>query len=332
MRTYFPLSLLLLSALPLATASHAAQYCVTSDANFRTALTAAAQSPEADQIRFVRSTIELNANLDPGIKVEGNLQLRGGYAFGCASRASEKHFTRINGNAFQIRLLMRGAVDLDVEQMHFYGLDQFVVGDNVAEPQGTYGEVRVTRSAFREFGTGPIFSLLRHDLRISNSLFTDNEWGVSVEGFYNSGTGVSTRIDLINCTVVNNDIGVLVQPGSTGARTTPPSIVNSIISGNLLSDLALDQPTILRYSMYRTLALSGQGALHSNSYANLTSAPMLDSNFVPRPLSPAIDSGDDSVLGYPIMPPDFAGNVRKRGLHVDRGALEVQPIFVFPVP
>ena len=326
-------SYLLLSLLPFAAASQAAQYCVSSDADLRTAVIAAAQSPEADQIRFVRSTIALNGDVDPGIKVEGNVQLRGGYASGCASRASEKHVTRINGNDYRINFLMRGAADLDVEQMRFYGLDQFVVGDNIAEPQGPYGEVRITRSAFREFRNGPIFTLLRHHLRISNSLFADNEAGVSVEGFYNSNVGISTRIELVNCTVMQNEFGVQVLSGSTGATTTPPSIVNRIISGNLYADLALDQPTIVRHSMYRTLELSGQGALHSNSYANLSSAPMLDSNFLPRSQSPAIDSGDDSAIGYPIIPPDFAGKPRKRGPHVDRGALEVQPpSVVFPFP
>lgn len=324
---------LLLSLFPFAAASHAAQYCVTSGAGFRDALVAAAQSPEADQIRFIRGALALDGNVDAGIKVEGSLQLRGGYAAGCGSRLDPGHVTRIDGNGFDIRLLLRRASSLDVEQMHFHGLDRFSAGSNVAETAGTYGVIRITRSAFREFGGGPAFDPLRHDVRISNSLFADNDWGVSLESYYNTSAGLSSRIEVVNCTLVNNGVGLIVQEGTTGAGATPTTIVNSIIADNLDADLSLARPTIVRHSLYRVLDLSGAGALHANSQANLGSAPMLDSKFVPRAGSPALDSGDDSVLGYPFILPDFAVKVRKVGTHVDRGALEKQaaaPVFPFP--
>jgi hypothetical protein len=324
--------LLLLSLLPFAAASHAANYCVTSGAGFRDALVAAAQSGDADQIRFVRGAIALDGPVDAGIKIEGSLQLRGGYAAGCESRLDPKHVSRIDGNGFDIRMLLRRASNLDVEQMHFHGLERFTAASNVAETAGIYGVIRITRSAFREFGHGPVFDPLRHDVRISNSLFADNEWGVSLASYYNVSAGLSSRVEVVNSTLVNNGVGLVVHAGSTGVGATPPSIVNSIVADNLDADLSLAQSTIVRYSLYRVLELSGAGALHANSQSNLGGAPMLDSRFVPRAGSPALDSGDDSVIGYPFIPPDFAVNLRKVGAHVDRGALEKQATPVFPFP
>jgi hypothetical protein len=315
---------LLLTLLAFATASPAANYCVTSGAGFRQALAAAAPSPDADQIRFVAGAIALDADVDANTKVEGNLQLRGGYASGCLSRLDPKHVSRIDGNGFKVRIVLRRYSDLDVEQMHFHGAEEFIVGDNVAETPGPYGVVRITRSAFRDFEKGPRFPLLRHDVRISNSVFAGNDWGISLDSFHNPDTNSASRFDVINSTVVDNGVGIFVGSLIGPAASNPPTIVNSIIANNLDADLALLQPVIVRYSIVRTVDLGEDGALHANSQANLASAPMLDAKLVPLAGSPALDSGDDSVLESPFILPDFAVKLRRIGAHVDRGALEKQ--------
>jgi hypothetical protein len=320
MRRCLPLLLL-----AFATHAEAALYCVASAGEFHDALAAAAVSLEADEIRLQRATLDLAADLDAGVKIEGDLELRGGYAAGCAARASETHVTRIDGNEYSARLLMRGASDLLVERMDFRGLRYFTISDNIAEPPGApYGQIIVTRSAFRDFVQGPSLQLLRHDARVANSLFTGNSYGISLMAFHNAELQRSSELVLVNSTVVGNRRGVLVNEGSIGTGSTPPAILNTIAADNPVADLALFQPAIVRYSVFGVLQLGVGGELHIKSRENLRGSPMLDAKLQPLPGSPVIDSGDDLAVSVTLDPRDYGGRTRRVGGRVDRGAYEVQ--------
>jgi hypothetical protein len=324
-------SILLLFLLPMASVGHAAHYCVASDAGFRSALASAALSPEADEIRLVRKTIPLQDNIYASVKIAGDLQLRGGYASDCNSRLDPTHVTRIDGAGWNIALQLRRDADLDIEQLHFHGLYWLRIEDNLADTEGPHGEVRISRSAFREFGMGPHIGLMRHHARISNSLFAENDTGVSYHSPQNSSGSRPPTLEVANSTLANNDVGLWVLAGPGGSADLLPSIVNSIVADNLHADLLLEQPTIVRYSIYRQLVVDLTGALHPKSGFNLSSAPKLDAKYVPRADSPALDSGDDGALEFPTTT-DFAMRPRKVGAHVDRGALERQGGLGFPFP
>jgi predicted outer membrane repeat protein len=184
---------------------------------------------------------------------------------------------------------------------------------------------------------------------VVNSTFTGNSAGIS-GGAINSfgatvtvvnstlsansvdalfvGSGTST---VVNCTISGNSGGVSgsginVSPGGT------LNLQNTIVAGNTAGDCSATGATI----GVNSHNLIQDGSCSPAKSGNLSGNPMLgplQNNGGPTPTmallpgSPAIDAGDDSVLGSPlILTTDQrgAGFPRKLGTHVDIGALEFQ--------
>ena len=162
-------------------------------------------------------------------------------------------------------------------------------------------------------------------LTISNSTFNGNSANVGGGGALGLFGGANT---IVNCTIAGNSA---VGAGGAIAFSSPATLnlVNTIIAGNSGGDCVNSGGTITTNSHNLiqdgscSPLLSGDpklGALQNNGGQTPTVGLLTG--------SPAIDAGDDSVLGSPSsLSTDQrgAGFPRKAGAHVDIGAFEVQP-------
>jgi hypothetical protein len=311
--------------------AHSAQYCITSETALYSALMNSAISPEADDIRLVKGLININVNLDTTQKINGDLALRGGYDAGCTTRADVAAMTKVMSQNNRIRLFPRQESSITIERLDFDGLESFLVVDNITNTAGDYGLVLVSRSAFRNGHTGLLISVLRHNVRVENSLFINNNrtassTGLTVETAYNSNTGQDATASLVNCTLRGNGVGVWIGSWIAGPNLTASSIVNSISTGNVV-DVILARPTQVRYSMYGTLSSTDSGVLAAGSIRNSIANPLLDANQRPGSNSRAIDNGDSAAVPIPAKARDYYGNTRIQGQAVDIGAVEISTGF-----
>ena len=215
--------------------------------------------------------------------------------------------TKIVSQNNRIRLFPRQQSSITIERLDFDGLESFSVIDNIAEVTGDYGLVLISRSAFRNAHAGLRVSVLRHNVRVKNSLFINNNragssTGLFVETAFNSNTGQDATANVVNCTLRGNGVGAWIGSWVAGPNLTASSIVNTISTGNIV-DVILARPTQIRHSMYSTLSTSDAGALAAGSIRNSTANPLLDANHRPGLNSRAIDSGDSAAVQVLVSPP-----------------------------
>lgn len=310
----------------------AAVYCVGAETALHAALYAAKQSPEDDEIRLLSGRIGLWQDLDSMTRVEGGLQVRGGYGTGCQTRSSSATRTTLSGNGHTLRLFLRSG-DLRIERMDFTGFDSVLVTGNMSNV--ATGSIGIVRSAFRDGRNGLAVEAFGHDIRVSDSLFVGNapdvngHGGIGLRVFGSRNVVRDSEVFIHNITVVNNAVGLKVDPWYVGTVPVPRvEVVNLVGDENAVADLQMARGVELRNSMVATLVQTHGATLGTRSTGNLASDPQLDALSRPiAPNSPAIDSGDDSVVPGGLLSPklfDYAGNARRRGAAVDRGAFEVQ--------
>ena len=319
----------LLSATPCL---HAAVHCVGTESALYAALDAAKTSPEGDEIRLLTGRIELRQDLDSVTRIEGGLKVRGGYTAGCQAWPSSASRSTLSGNGHSLRLFLRSG-DLLFERMDFTGFDDVLVTGNMSNV--ATGSIDIVRSAFRDGRNGLSVEAWGHDIRVSDSLFVGNApggngyggIGLRVFGYRNAirNTGMAIH----NITAVNNAIGVQVEQWPGGTVTAPRvQVINMVADENAVADLQMARSVELRSSMVATVVQTHGATLGARSGGNLVSDPQLDALSRPiAPGSPAIDSGDGSVLARGpllVMPLDYAGYPRLLGVAIDRGAFEVQ--------
>jgi hypothetical protein len=297
----------------------AAQYCVNNSAGLVSALTSAAASAEADEVRFTQGSITINTDIVPS-QINGALSLRGGYLAGCAERASNASKTLLHGSGRKFHLFLNDH-DLLLERMDFIGQSLVSVGGNIANP--LISMILVTRSRF--LNTRLWIESYSHDVRVENSLFITG--GLRIDGFYTPVTQRYGQLSVVNCTAYGGDNGITIKqsPAEVSTPLKVPMLLNNISFGNAISDLNLRTPTLVSYNIYGTVGFAGNGGLTAQSQQNLQQDPLLDSNYRPTFGSPAIDSGTN--VAFPSGPiaqaRDYSGNARLVGSHIDRGASEV---------
>lgn len=328
-----PNRLLIAAALLCATPClHAAVYCVGAEAALYAALDAAKQSPEDDEIRLLAGRIELRQDLDSVTRIEGGLKVRGGYTTGCQAWPSNASRSTLSGNGHSLRLFLRSGA-LQIERMDFAGFDQVLVTGNMSNV--ATGSIDIVRSAFRDGRNGLVVEAWGHDIRVSDSMFVGNAPGANGDGGiglrvfgYRNGLR-NTGIAIHNITAVNNAVGLQVEHWPDGTVPAPRvQVINMVGDENAVADLQMARSVELRSSMVATLVQTHGATLGARSGGNLVSDPELDALSRPiAPGSPAIDSGDGSVLPRGpllVLPLDYAGNPRLVGVAIDRGAFEVQ--------
>lgn len=157
-------------------------------------------------------------------------------------------------------------------------------------------------------------------LTLINSTINGNFAATAVGGIINVGTAT-----LVNTTIFGNSTGSIGGPKGLDNRTTL-SLINTIIGGSQNGvDCASAGTLINSHNLVQDgscgPAVSGDpklGPLQNNGGSTFTQALL--------PGSPAIDAGDDSVLGPPFsLTTDQRGTGFPRGFgsHVDIGAFEV---------
>jgi hypothetical protein len=151
-------------------------------------------------------------------------------------------------------------------------------------------------------------------LTLTNSTISGNSTSSNAGGIDNLGAMAIT-----NSTISGNSLfGVFNHPGLT------MNLTNTIIAGSCINDSVI-------------IGVNDHNLIESGNCAPFISAkpklrPLRDNGgptltHALRRSSPAIDAGDDSVLGSPLsLTTDQrgAGFARKSGLHVDIGAFEFQ--------
>jgi hypothetical protein len=314
---------LLCMTIAFATHASAAQYCVSSDTGLVSALSSAAASLEADEIRLVQGNISVNSDIAPN-QINGALSLRGGYLSGCSTRPSSGSKTVLSGTARNFYLFLNDD-NLLIERLDFVGQSLVSISGNIANP--LISMILVTRSRF--LNAPFLIASYSHDVRVENSLFVGG--GLKIEGYYTGFTQRYGAISVVNCTSVGAATGIsLLQAWGPSSIVPPaPVLLNTISYGNT-TDLDLRTPTLLSHNIYRSIHLEQNGLVTSQSQANLRVDPMLDANYRPVLSSPAINSGSNDA--FPLGPiekvVDYAGNPRRVGAAIDRGAYETTGVML----
>jgi hypothetical protein len=229
--------------------------------------------------------------------------------------------------------------------------NSFFSGNSAADAGGIYniGEATITGSTFStnfaNAGRGVIENATLFTAEtVSNCTVSGNVAitagsGIPANGFFNF---VGTA-NINNSTFSGNEGGISIQFGTT-------NVENTISAGNTLSDVTsafFDGFTSLGHNLigkaaFTTGFINGVNGDQVGSMASPINPKLgpLQNNGGPTPTmallpgSPAIDAGDDSVLGSPLfLTTDQRGPgfPRKSGLHVDIGAFEVQVRVQAPV-
>jgi predicted outer membrane repeat protein len=227
----------------------------------------------------------------------------------------------------------------------FSGNSAKYAGGGISAYSPIISEVQVTNSTFSDNsagaqggGIGQVASQGLLQLVASNCTFTVNSSG-------GDGGGINlfrAAAYLTNDTITDNSAavggGVFCGPGTF-------YVINSIVAGNTASSTAPDSFAFIWSRGHNLIGnASGRGSHFVASDLVGTAdnpidpllAPLGDyggptQTMPPRPGSPAIDAGDDSVLASPYnLTTDQrgAGYPRQFGSHVDIGAYEVGPSYL----
>lgn len=314
----------------------AADYCVASTAQLRTALEAAAASAEDDVIKLVRGDY---AFTDSGLSVspiKGGLVLRGGHASGCPvlGRSLDPATTRLYSSTPQARgisLSPGSGADLEIDGLSFVDLMAVSLTAAGNLPTAASGRIWVRRSRFIGNRRGLDVFSAHKDVRIENCVFLDNE----SLGFHGTDDDIALTIthlaaaqapisvDVLFNTVLGSRRALWIEGG--GPFESNPRVQNNI----LRSTLAGTDPYALRVDAAQVAATNniwgpvlatGGGAVSTN-LLNVDADPQLGAGWVPTAGSPALNSGTDFVAGG-VPATDHDGGPRTVGSRPDRGALE----------
>jgi hypothetical protein len=207
-----------LSLLLIPVSGQAAQFCVNNSSALIQALTTAAQSPEADDIRLLQGSYLLSGNVS--FVVRGSLDLTGGWLTGCVIRGTNPASTVIGSDSFQQNALTLRPFDgsLKVEMLTFREMGGLLITDSLTG-NNIFGTITVSRNRFEGNAIGTvIYSGTKH-VRVENNLFVDNRSLCCGGGFLNTSlqvqvidaTGGPVTVDVLFNTVLGGTRGLIFQ-------------------------------------------------------------------------------------------------------------------------
>ncbi len=304
-------SLYALCAAPL----QAAQYCVESSSQLALALASAAQSPEDDDVRLRSGTFTLGGNI--ALPVSGALTIRGGWTLGCLLQSSNPESTTITSatpGEYFIELRPQDD-DLSVERITFEGLYAVAVFDQ-GVGDDVLGSISLLRNRFVRNQVGPILRPRDKDLRVENNIIVDTE-GASLT-ILRAHASAPVDIGVHFNTILGGSKGA-VFTGTPGVARFRNNVMDAGEGDGRLEIVFGD--VAVHNNLVGAIALESGGSA-SPAGSNLVAIdPQLDADLIPLEGSPLLHTGTNTV-GSGLPATDYAGNPRKIGSHVDRGARE----------
>jgi hypothetical protein len=328
-------------------------HCVSSVGELTTALSTAQSNDAHDIIQVVQGTYTGNFTYS---SLQGNnINVLGGYDAGCGSRVVNPANTVLDGNSFDMVLLLAngsgGNILLDgFTIQHGVGGAGGVVATSYSDT-GTAGAITITNNIVTGntadgFGGGVSAGSISDSgtggaVTITNNTITGNE-ASSGGGIYarsSSGSGAAGAITLTNNTITGNDAnnyggGVYFYVDGTSGGFI--NAYNNIVWGNTAptgGDINLSSTIGTANGYNNDYAVMAGRSWDNGGPTNINADPLFvdadSGNYHLRPTSPCIDTGLNSAPGIPST--DIDGNNRiidgdKNGTAtVDMGADEFVP-------
>jgi hypothetical protein len=325
--------LLLMVALP---AQAETRYCVGTPAQFQDALDQAAIDAGDSLIQVRSGTYHLTRDLRYAPITEfvipvGRLTVRGGYDADCSSYSLTPGATTINGSDEHLFSAETVTDSLTLAGLTFESAFVRVERPLLAECVGT-----AHRFAFRQIridrGSLDITSLC-HEVLIENTLLTN---GIRIPGSLRA-EDTSLHVHLVSNGDTHGPPSLAISNSSVISGLTTftrccdsaatARVFNSVFDRPSGPDIFSDIDILALHNRYDGIAFSSAhgdglpaGVLLEGSVDNLSAHPQLDARYVPVIGSPMIGSGTADVPGG-LPATDHAGNERRIGFAVDRGAL-----------
>ena len=299
----------------------AAFFCVSTEATLINALTTASNSAADDNIRVVSGTYGPLPALDR--QVQGNLNLSGGWNAACTARSASNSVSTLTGvasNSFELQL--RGD-NLALERLVFLGWERVDISDFAAQGSGVLGQVSISRCRFSNVSTALYLAISKYDLRVENSIFD----GYSNFGLYITRTSNATplaevllQFNTIISSVGMSADGLQFQIESNGVPFAKARLYNTVINGNDRDLLSVNQPILVRNSLWNVQQFVGNGGLDPASGNNRSGNPGI---LAFRPIEPSSQLINNGITYNPSQPSvDFGGGTRVVGTRPDIGAFE----------
>ena len=185
-----------------------------------------------------------------------------------------------------------------------------------------------TVSGNTAFNGGGIWNNSNTTVTLTNGTVSDNTATNNSGGILNAGTLTLTN-STVSDNMANRSVGGILTSGLAG----PVSFKNTIIAGNSAASGSPDCSGTMISQGHNLVQDTSGCTITGDLTGNITGqdpllGPLADNGgptltHALDPNSPAIDSGDDSVLGAPLnLTTDQRGLSRLHGAHVDIGAYE----------
>lgn len=311
------LTVALIAACALASLSGlagAASYCADDTAEMVANLNAAALSPEDDTVRVRSGTFTPTATID--LAINGNLTISGGWGIACLGQSANPGSTVItNAVPGQFLIILRPDDDLSVDRLTFDRIDRLVIQEFGSSATVT-GTTRLTRSRFIINDAGPLIRPRDSNVRVENNIITGSlQRSFAID---RSATTAPIVADIHNNTISGGTVGAEI--GGTGGDIR---FRNNVLFGGTGDGVLriVDGAVTVNHNRVGSIQLQ-TGGTALPAFDNLLAVdPLLDAGFVPLAGSPMLNSGSNNIVGG-LPATDYAGNPRKIGSRVDRGARE----------
>lgn len=332
-RSLLPGLLLLALALP---AQAETTYCVGTPAQFQDALDHAEVDAGDSLIRVRSGTYKLTGDLlyEPITEFVipiGRLTVQGGYNADCSSHSLVPGATTIDGSSEHLFSAQTVTDSVTLAGLTFQGAFVRIQRPPLAECVSTglrfaFRQIRIDR------GSLDITSMC-HEVSIENTLLTH---GIRIPGSPHAADS-SLSVHLVGNGDMSAPSSLVINSSSViNGRTTfthccdsaaTARVYNSIFDRPAGPDIFSDVDILALNNRYDGIVFSSvpseglpAGVLLEGSADNLDANPQLGARYVPVVGSPMIGSGTANVPGG-LPATDHAGNDRRIGFAVDRGAL-----------
>jgi hypothetical protein len=349
MKHFTAISAVTFATLLGATSVHAEIYCVSAAAQLRTALSDAATSTSASEIRIRKGfyalpaasaqSASLNYSAVSDLKISGGWEGSGG---ACTVESAEQESTVLSaqgvGRLLNIYLLNGSQTNIELKSLSFRdgaGVSGLAGCVNVESDASANGTVNIDNNSFRlcrtsALGAALVVEARAIDVRVRNNLFTDNVSQLGIVQLLGLGGSV---LYFSNNTLVNNpQLDLDGGPGGIQISAQANDLVwfsNNVLWKNGSSNgydlyVGSGTPIVLNNNLIGSTTSLPVGAVN-NATLSIDPGFVGPADFRPSTNSPMRNSGTNPNGGQIGL--DLAGDIRVQGARIDRGAFEYSELF-----